>query len=138
MRSPSKKQKRKRIQTLDSDEEEEDNLSYQQNRAKRHSQDDEEDDFETPQQNADQNEGAGDINLDDWNLEPGVIEYVKVQFVLFQKHSFLRQLTQNSTFYCFLYLFCSENQNATLILRIPHSKQLNVELLSNHDVIFSG
>ena len=95
MRSPSKKQKRKRIQTLDSDEEEEDNLSYQQNRAKRHSQDDEEDDFETPQQNADQNEGAGDINLDDWNLEPGVIEYVKVQFVLFQKHSFLRQLTQN-------------------------------------------
>ena len=123
MRSPSKKQKRKRIQTLDSDEEEEDNLSYQQNRAKRHSQDDEEDDFETPQQNANQNEGAGDINLDDWNLEPGVIEYVKVHFVHFQKHSFLHQLTRNSTFYCFLYLFCSENQNASLILRIPHSKQ---------------
>ena len=84
MRSPSKKQKRKRIQTLDSDEEEEDNLSYQQNRAKRHSQDDEEDDFERPQQNANQNEGAGDINLKDWKLEPGVIEYVKVYVVLFQ------------------------------------------------------
>jgi hypothetical protein len=72
---------------LDSDEEEEDNLSYQQNRAKRHSQDDDEDDFE---QNANQNEGAGDINLEDWNLEPGVIEYVKVHLVLFQRHSCIR------------------------------------------------
>ena len=90
MRSPSKKQKRKRIQTLDSDEEEEDNLSYQQNRAKRHSQDDEEDDFERPQQN--QNEGAGDINLEDWHLEPGVIEYVKVHVVLFQR--FIPELTR--------------------------------------------
>ena len=54
--------------------------------AKRHSQDDEEDDFERPQQNANQNqnEGAGDINLEDWKLEPGVIEYVKVYVVLFQ------------------------------------------------------
>ena len=72
---------------MDSDGEEEDNLSYQQNRAKRHSQDDEEDDFERPQQNENQNqnEGAGDVNLEDWNLEPGVIEYVKVHVVLFQR-----------------------------------------------------
>ena len=70
---------------MDSDEEEEDNLSYQQNRAKRHSQDDEEDDFVRPQQNGNQNEGAGDDNLEDWNLEPGVIEYVKVHLVLFQR-----------------------------------------------------
>ena len=64
---------------MDSDEEEEENLPYQQNRAKRHSQDDEEDDFETPQQNENQNEGAGDMN--DWRLEPGVIEYVKVCYL---------------------------------------------------------
>ena len=75
---------------MDSDEEEEDNLSYQQNRAKRHSQDDEEDDFE--RQNQNQNDCAGDINLEDWNLEPGVIEYVKVHVVLFQR--FIRVLTQ--------------------------------------------
>ena len=108
MRSPSKKQKRKRIQTLDSDEEEEDNLSYQQNRAKRHSQDDEEDDFERPQQNQNQNEGAGDDNLEDWNLEPGVIEYVKVHVVLFQR--FIRELTQirhrdfSRIIYCIVFL----------------------------------
>ena len=77
---------------MDSDEEEEDNLSYQQNRAKRHSQDDEEDDFVRPQQNGNQNEGAGDDNLEDWNLEPGVIEYVKVHVVLFQR--FIPELTR--------------------------------------------
>ena len=69
---------------MDSDEEEEDNLSYQQNRAKRHSQDNEEDDFERPQQNANQNQIEGTGDLKDWNLEPGVIEHVKVYVVLFQ------------------------------------------------------
>ena len=77
-------QKRKRIQMLDSDDDEEIDLSNLQPRAKRPSQDEEDgSDLESMERNGNTDHGAtGDyVDLKDWRLEPGVIEYVKVIFL---------------------------------------------------------